>query len=561
MKVTKCDCLLRGGAAGISLALLLTLTACGMGAASPAGDTAVPADGPAEIARPAALVRGDLAYGEMPYEHYDPAAFAPLLKPIERASLFGGAQETFDSACEAAEKELRYMATLSVQMEIARSASPNDAEVTEESAYIDGVYRDAYNDFLFALGRVASSSHSGLLESRYTEEERALFLTFVGSGEEEPSDDLYDREDALELRYEELISADEVDYDAVCGLYVELVELRREIAAEEGYDSYAAYAYETQYARQYTPEEAGTFCQAVRDTFAPLAQRSREQVYGRSAELYDSDRIDCSPAAILSALGTGAAHFPTEVSEAYQYMMTYGLYNIDPGEVSLQTGYTALLYAYNEPFIYNAPIGHYTDYSTLFHEFGHFFNYYCVGSDLLFRIADGDLSELQSQGMEVMFFPYYKDFFGDDAAPLIRADVLMGLIDAVVDGAMYDEFQQKVFAEPDLTPERVQDIYRQVYTGYGYEPYDGFEEEWMDQIHNFQLPFYYISYATSAVSALELCLVEQSDPAAAMEAYMTVVKTDGEQEGFAETLDAAGLRSPLSACREIAREVADSGLL
>ena len=107
MKVTKCDCLLRGGAAGISLALLLTLTACGMGPAAPAGDTAVPADGPAEIARPAALVRGDLAYGEMPYEHYDPAAFAPLLKPIERASLFGGAQETFDSACEAAEKELR----------------------------------------------------------------------------------------------------------------------------------------------------------------------------------------------------------------------------------------------------------------------------------------------------------------------------------------------------------------------------------------------------------------------------------------------------------------------
>jgi len=63
------------------------------------------------------------------------------------------------------------------------------------------------------------------------------------------------------------------------------------------------------------------------------------------------------------------------------------------------------------------------------------------------------------------------------------------------------------------------------------------------------------------MSALELCLVEQSDPAAALEDYMTVVKTDGEQEGFTETLDAAGLRNPLSACREIAREVENSGLL
>ena len=75
-----------------------------------------------------------------------------------------------------------------------------------------------------------------------------------------------------------------------------------------------------------------------------------------------------------------------------------------------------------------------------------------MGSDLLFRIADGDLSELQSQGMEVMFFPYYKDFFGDDAAPLIRADVLMGLIDAVVDGAVVDSSMYDRYSVGDTGP-------------------------------------------------------------------------------------------------------------
>jgi len=550
--------------AAVISALLLLLTACGL-PASPVSqeETALPA-GETQTDLPAAMpARADLAYADMPYEHYDPASFAPLVKTIEKAVWFGASQKTFDSACERAEKELRYMATLSIQMQIARSAAPSDGELTAESTYIDGVYRDAYNDFLYAMGRVAASSHAALLESRYTDAQIQLFFDSLGTETDSAGDDLYDREDALEMEYEELISGDPVDYDAVCSLYVDLVGLRRQIAAYEGYDSYASAAYARQYARQYAPEDAAAFCQAVKTYFVPLAVSRRDEVYGRSEELYDSDRIDCSPAALLSALETGADAFPSQVTEACRYMEEYGLYNIDPGADSLQTGYTALLYAYNEPFVYNAPLGRYTDYTTLFHEFGHFVNYYCVGSDALYGIADGDLSELQSQGMEVLFFPFYTDFFGARNGRIICSDVLMSLIDAVVDGAMYDEFQQKVFSEPELTPRQVQEIYRQVYTEYGYETYDGFEEEWMDQIHNFQLPFYYISYATSAVSALELCLLEQTDPDAAMADYMTVVLTDGEKEGFTQALTEANLHDPLSAdtCRTVAEALDESGLL
>ena len=34
----------------------------------------------------------------------------------------------------------------------------------------------------------------------------------------------------------------------------------------------------------------------------------------------------------------------------------------------------------------------------------------------------------------------------------------------------------------------MKEIFQEVYESYGYEPYDGFQQEWMDQIHNFEQP-------------------------------------------------------------------------
>ena len=107
---------------------------------------------------------------------------------------------------------------------------------------------------------------------------------------------------------------------------------------------------------------------------------------------------------------------------------------------------------------------------------------------------------------------------------------------------MYDEFQQKVFAEQDLTADEVQEIFKQVYAEYGYQTYDGYETSWMDVEHNFSYPFYYISYSVSAISALELfSIAKDSSYDEAKDKYLRAAALDGEVYCFSDAVEEAGL--------------------
>ena len=181
------------------------------------------------------------------------------------------------------------------------------------------------------------------------------------------------------------------------------------------------------------------------------------------------------------------------------------------------------------------------DYTDMFHEFGHFVNAFYTQSDLIFGAPDNDLAELQSQGMEMMFACFFDDIFGSEYGDAVRDDELLNLVYSVVDGAMYDEFQRRCYEEESLTGERACQIYSEVYREYGYQPHDGYEYEWINVAHNFEHPFYYISYAVSALSALELYGQLQTDWESAADRYMTVSAMDCEAYYFSEALKEAGL--------------------
>ena len=116
------------------------------------------------------------------------------------------------------------------------------------------------------------------------------------------------------------------------------------------------------------------------------------------------------------------------------------------------------------------------------------------------------------------------------------------MIYSVVDGALYDEFQQRVYAEPSLTVDRVNEIYAELYEEYGYEPYEGYETEWMGISHNFESPFYYISYAVSAVGALELYNLMEDSFEQGVDKFLTICAMDTEYYYYSEALAEAGLR-------------------
>ena len=110
---------------------------------------------------------------------------------------------------------------------------------------------------------------------------------------------------------------------------------------------------------------------------------------------------------------------------------------------------------------------------------------------------------------------------------------------------MYDEFQQRVYALENLTPELVNELFQQIRASYGYESCDGEEYEWMSVVHNFEQPFYYISYAVSSLPALELFARQQQSEADALDTYLRAAAMSDEEYYLRDAIAATGLTNQM----------------
>lgn len=479
----------------------------------------------------------DIAYEDMEYVYYEPEDFEPYARAIEDAAESGCTAEELDQANTEALWQLYYLDTLMGLADIAYDRDPNNAETAAEELRISTVFNAVYDRYLAAMQKAAQCARPALGELYY-DWQISMFESYVPSSETQV--EMNDRESSLIQQYYSLVSAAEPDSDAIAEVFVELVGIRNESARASGYDGFADYAYQNYYYRSYTPEESQRLWTTASQHFVPLSAKYSPEIDEESSRLYFSGEVDCSPQAILDAMAYCLPRMSAELDYAFDYMLEFGLYDVDPSDSKINSGYTMDLYFYNEPFIFNCPYGSYYDYTDMFHEFGHFVNAFYTENDMIFGAEDNDLAELQSQGMEVMFMLFYPEIFGEENSGIIMRDVLMTLVSSVIDGVLYDEFQQRVYAEPELTPEMVSGIYAEVCGKYGREAYGG-DDGWIYISHNFDHPFYYISYAISAVSALELFVLSQEDPEAAMEKYLTAAAMDLEMYYFTEALEEIGL--------------------
>ena len=89
---------------------------------------------------------------------------------------------------------------------------------------------------------------------------------------------------------------------------------------------------------------------------------------------------------------------------------------------------------------------------SVFHEFGHFASVYYDPTPSLFQNGYVDVSEIQSQGMQMLLMTFSDDMFGY-AGRAMEAEAVSDLLDSIIAGAMMDEFETAVYAEPDMTLE------------------------------------------------------------------------------------------------------------
>ena len=481
-------------------------------------------------------IHADVDYADMTWYIYDAAEL------LDKAARLG---ETADGK-EAADlydwlmAEYAKVYTFDNLAYIDFYAHPGDETLSDACRQLDSVLNEVNDALCTALSDALDGPAGSALRS-YIGEDKAAALV----GYDEQTDrqrEIAERVSELTLQYNALImeylSYDE-ETEKIGALYRELVDLHNEEAQSAGYKDYADYAYEASYGRDFTPDDAAALCEAVK----PYARQYFGSLYYNEATYADfSADTDLTERELVGLVTQYMPRVSDDAAKAAAYMEKHRLYFMDSAERVSDLGFTTTLDQYNAPFIYLALYGDQNDIQSMFHEFGHYYDAYVNPvPDLLLSVGSLDIFEIHSTGMEALSTGWYEDIYGEDA-DLARIRFLDSALYTVFSGCLFDEFQRVVYADPSLTPEQISQTFVTIARSYGLRSFGKeFSHYWMQVNHNFESPFYYISYAVSMLASLQIYEMAENDWAAAAGFYNDLVSLGAFDYTYCELLDKVGL--------------------
>ncbi len=348
--------------------------------------------------------------------------------------------------------------------------------------------------------------------------------------------------------------------EALGNLYLELVDVRTQLARSYGYDNYADYAYDRIYDRDYTPEDLEEYRQSIRDYYVDLSAELYDQLFDVHYDSYkEMWEVELSVDESLKRLRDHIGDISPDLYVSYDYMVDHHLYDLSVSDVKAPGGFTTSIPGYNAPFLYNCASGDFSDMGTLIHEFGHYNEMYYMSADSwYYDVADIDIAEIHSQGLEMLFYDFYEDIYGE-YADIMKIYNCFNLVYSAIEGVKEDAFQYEVYRNADgITLDDINQMYYEYCKEYGdQEYYNSFYLgtygltaqnsilEWVDIPHTFQSPMYYISYSVSVSAVEELRDRTLDDRDDGISVYLDLVEEEF-QSGFQDTLINAGLNNPIA---------------
>ena len=521
-----------------------------------------------------------LSLGDMPYEVYDIQDYYDLLdelealarKPGNEGAITECYQKLVDESCrigtDYALAYIRYMENLTSDyaedMTTLEDISTESSDALSQTLarLLDGDYADLIRKLLGGDDLAEeledyTETDEALLSlskeaSRKVQQYNALTLAQISvtlDGETYTMDSLDEIEEEA-LYWEVATALGKKENEQLAPILIDLIGLYNQTAELSGYDSYAELAYEG-YSRDYTPEDARTLHAAVKESIVPVYQEIGELV-----QSYENPDVlgEIDAEKLMATVGQYIGTIDADLDLSFRHMSQVGLYSIDY-YTGRGDGFTINLPQYNDAAIFMDLVGNDSDLETLVHEFGH----YNAGMHQKQQALDTgfcmDTSEIHSQGLEVLFLSCADAVYGEENAAVKKLNILYNLLDSIIQGCLQDEFQQLSYAaakDHKLTVKELNELAYRLYNEYGLETQPGTKEiySWVEIPHTYESPFYYISYATSAVNALDILSISQEDYREAADTYMrlTALPMDIpyqqalEQVGLHNTFDADTLQ-------------------
>ncbi|NQX64540.1 M3 family oligoendopeptidase [Paenibacillus alba] len=345
-------------------------------------------------------------------------------------------------------------------------------------------------------------------------------------------------------------------------LYDQLVKIRTVIAKKLGYANFVELAYARLNRSDYNAKDVEAFRHQVLEHIVPAATKLKERQKARigveTLHYYD-DKFgfptgNATPKGdadwIVQQAKRMYAELSPETNEFFTFMIENGLMDLVAKKGKRVGGYCSYISSYKAPYIFSNFNGTSGDIDVLTHEVGHAFQGF---SSREFQVPEYifptlEACEIHSMSMEFLAWPWMSLFFEDETDKYKFKHLSESLL-FIPYGVAVDEFQHRIYEQPDLTPAERKQVWREVerkylphreYADNDYLERGGF---WHQQQHIFKSPFYYIDYTLAQVCAFQFWKRANENSTLAWQDYLRLCQQGGSRN-FTELVEVAQLISP-----------------
>lgn len=361
-------------------------------------------------------------------------------------------------------------------------------------------------------------------------------------------------------------------------LYDKLVKNRTAQAKNMGYDNYLKLGYDRLGRNCYGPAQVAAFRDQIAQDMVPIVAKVKKDQEKRlgveklkfwdDVLLFPDGNADPQGTAdeILAAGKQMYHELSPETAEFADFLWGNELLDVLSKEGKAPGGYCTEFRSYKAPFIFSNFNGTSGDVDVLTHEAGHAFaGFRAMRKGYLGNMTSPTIEacEVHSMSMEFLTAPWHEKFFG----PLTRKYELGHCEDALIFipyGCMVDEFQHRMYENPELTPAQRNQLWLDLEKKY--RPWIDFEDlpfysrgaGWQRQLHIYLYPLYYIDYCMAQTVAFQFWIASMKDRADAWARYLCFADAGGTRT-FEGLVEKAGLKVPYApgCIREIGEAISN----
>lgn len=322
------------------------------------------------------------------------------------------------------------------------------------------------------------------------------------------------------------------DRQALNALWVELLKIRQQIAANAGEPDYRTYIWKARLRFDYTPEDCLRFHEAIEQTVVPAANRLYARMkarlgmdtirpYDLDADVFALHHPPLTPFTDAAELDRVTARIfdqvDPELGAYYRTMQEEKLVDLANYEGKGPGGYCTYYPASKRPFIFMNAVGLHDDVQTLLHEGGHAFHAFEESRLPDYQTTETpiEFAEVASMSMELLAAPYlstaHGGFYDDEQTALARMQHLEHNIMFWPYMAVVDAFQHWVYTHIDDAMDAAKcdaawaSLWQRFLPAVDFTGLDDvLMTGWHRKLHIFQIPFYYVEYGLAQLGATQV---------------------------------------------------------